>query len=131
MSGNICRCCEFCFPNAEAGFICADKFYGESVSDTLDVEKDCFSEGIEMFIESMKDDSVEYNNEPIKNIKIDGRKSIILQDLDGKSIQMKAKIAKTTLSEIPVIRLVMDDIYEVNAIFDKDLFPNGDFIRLK
>lgn len=36
-----------------------------------------------------------------------------------------SSLEKTNQTEIPVIRLVMDDIY------DKELFSNGYFIRLK
>jgi crossover junction endodeoxyribonuclease RuvC len=28
---NICRYCEFCFPDSELEFVCADKFYGKSI----------------------------------------------------------------------------------------------------
>jgi len=49
-----CKDCEFCFPHEEYGFVCADANYGENISNSLEEVKDCYSEGLDAFIERSK-----------------------------------------------------------------------------
>ena len=44
----MCKDCEFFFPREEFGFLCADAHYGENIADSLEVVKDCYSEGLSL-----------------------------------------------------------------------------------
>lgn len=131
MKKGVCRNCEFCFPNEKLGFICADKNYGQPINDSLDEVKDCYSEGFEAFCERLDEEAIHYDNKPLKDIKIDGRKLILLQDREGKTIEIKASKAKKELGDIPVTRVIDGDTCEVNVVFDNKIFCGEKYIILK
>ena len=84
----MCKDCEFFFPREEFGFLCADAHYGENIADSLEVVKDCYSEGFDAFIERSKKEDVSFlPGTKLSQIKIDGRKQIELRDQEGKGIR--------------------------------------------
>jgi len=80
VAGN-CKDCVFCFPNEEHGFVCADANYGENISGSLEEIKDCYSEGLDAFIErSPKEEIPLIPGTKLVQLKIDGRKQIGVTD---------------------------------------------------
>ena len=61
-------------------------------------------------------------------LKLDGRKKIELTDQEGKSIGIKASKAKEIFGEIEVRKILFDDIYLVDAVFNKELFKNSNCV---
>ena len=93
-----CKDCEFCFPHDEFGFVCADAYYGEDISDSLDKVKDCYSESFGSFMErSEQEEKLFVPGTKLSQIKLDGRKQIELIDQEGKVIRIKASNAKKML----------------------------------
>ncbi len=123
-----CRYCEFCFTMDNEVFTCKGV---QNISDSLDVIKDCFSEGLEAFSERLEEEAIIFNNKPLMEIKIDGRKLIYIKDNKCKMIRVKASIAKKIFGELPVKKLLGDDIYEINAVFKDEIFRGRKFINIK
>ena len=127
-----CKDCEFCFPHEEYGFVCADVHYGENVSDSLEEVKDCYSEGLDAFIERSKKEEVPFlPGTKLSQIKLDGRKQIELRDKEGKGIRIKASNAKKMMPDIEIERLMLDDTYLVRAVFDPKPFNGGKYLIVK
>jgi hypothetical protein len=130
--GSKCRYCEFCFPNEESGYVCAGDNYGENISETLDVEKSCYSEGLEAFIERSKQEEIIYvPNMKLAQIKINGRKQIQLTDKEGKTIRTKASKAKEIFKDVVVLRNRLGDEYLVDAVFNREMFKDGKYLIIK
>ena len=89
-----CKDCEFCFPHEEYGFVCADATTAKTYQSHWKEVKDCYSEGLEAFIERSKRKRYHLYRYKIVKIKIDGRKQIELRDQEGKGIRIKASNAK-------------------------------------
>ena len=116
-----CKDCEFCFPHEEYGFVCADAHYGENIADSLEVVKDCYSEGLDAFIERSKKEEIPFiPGTKLSQIKIDGRKQIELRDQEGKGIRIKASNAKKMMPDIEIERLMFDDTYLVSLNFQSN-----------
>jgi hypothetical protein len=128
---NKCRDCEFCFPHDEFGYVCAGDNYGENISDSLDIEKPCYSEGLKAFINRAKQEEVIYiANIKLSQIKIDGRKMIDLIDREGKMIIIKAAKAKKLFGDVVVLKRLFEDEYMVDLVFNNELFKNGKVIKI-
>ncbi|PHO07899.1 hypothetical protein BFT35_03965 [Thermoanaerobacterium thermosaccharolyticum] len=128
---NKCRDCEFCFQHDEFGYVCAGDNYGENISDSLDVEKPCYSEGLGAFINRAKQEEIIYiANTKLAQLKIDGRKMIELIDKDGKTIIIKASKAKKIFGDVEVLKRLFDDEYIVDAVFNSEMFKNGKVIKI-
>lgn len=128
---NKCRYCEFCFPHEEYGYVCAGESYGEDISKTLDLEKDCYSEGLEAFIKKTKGKEIVFISTTLAQLKIDGRKKVELTDKAGKTISVKASLAKELFGEIVVLRKRFEAEYEVDAVFNNEMFKSGNYLILK
>lgn len=131
MAKNTCRYCEFCFPDEKLEFVCADKFYGESVKDSLNEVKECYSEGLEAFINRTKRESVPMINTTISQLKLDGRKRIELTDSEGKTISIKSSKARELFTDVIVKKMIFEDTYEVEAIFNNEMFQGGKYLIIK
>lgn len=128
----ICRECEFCFPDNN-GFVCAshDGIYGEDITDTIEMKKDCYSEGLEAFIKrSQRETLVFIPGTKLSQLKIDGRKQIELMDKNGKIIRIKGAKAKELFGEIEIERIEID-MYMVRAVFDPSIFNGSNYIVVK
>lgn len=130
MAKDTCRYCEFCFPDDKERYICADAHYGEDVSDTLDVVKDCYSEGLEAFTERSEQEAVHVNT-PLSQIKIDGRKRIYLVDLEGKTLSVNTSRAKKLFPDVVVLKISLEDTYNVKAVFSNEVFKGGRYLVIK
>jgi len=124
MDKNTCRYCEFCFADKVEGYVCAGENYGENLNDSLDEHKECFSEGFESFCQRLDDEAIICDNKPLGDLKIDGRRMIILKDLNNRTIRMKGSIIKEHFSHITVSRIFDGDTYEINAVFSEDVFKD-------
>ena len=49
-----CRGCRYCMKNDKGDRVCADLYYGQVVTVTLDRKKDCYVEGWNDFLKRMK-----------------------------------------------------------------------------
>lgn len=67
-------------------------------------------------------------NTTLSNMKLDGRKSIVLTDQEGKSIRIRASKAKEMMPDIPVVKVILEDDFEVNVIFDPGIFNGSNHI---
>lgn len=129
---NKCRDCEFCFPHEEFGYVCAGDNYGENISATLDDNKQCYSEGLDAFINRVKQEEIIYiPNTRLGQLKIDGRKQIELTDIEGKTIKIKASKAKEIFGEVVLIKNRFDDEYLVDATFNNEMFKGGRYLIIK
>jgi hypothetical protein len=127
-----CKDCEFCFPNEDSGFVCADAHNGENISDFVDELKDCYSEGLDAFIKRSKNSEIPFiSGIKLSQIKIDGRKQIELRDQEGKTIRIKASHAKMIMPNIEVERLIIDDTYVIKAVFDPKPFNGGMYLIVR
>jgi hypothetical protein len=127
---NTCRYCEFCFPEDNECYICADANYGKDISETLDVVKTCYSEGLEAFIERSNQEAVIVNT-PLSQIKIDGRKRLDLVELEGKTLSVKTSKAKQLLGDVVVLKVMFEDTYDVKDVFSNELFKGGRYLVIK
>lgn len=127
-----CRDCKFCFANPDLGYICADVNYGESVTDTLNVEKECYTEGLDAFVERTQREEIVYlPNTKLSQVPLDGRRVIYLVDSEEKMIRLKASKAKELFGEIIVLRMLFEDEYLIDCIFNGELFKGNRYIELK
>lgn len=132
MAKDTCRYCEFCFPDDKDRYICNDAHYGEDVTETLDVVKNCYSEGVEAFIERSDKEAVHViGNTTLSQLKIDGRKRIYLVDLEGKTLSVKISKAKQLLGDVVVFKVMFEDTYDVKAVFSNELFKGGRYLVIK
>lgn len=132
MVKNTCRYCEFCFPEDKERYICADVNYGKDVSETLDLVKNCYSEGLEAFIERSDQEAVTViGNTTLSQIKIDGRKRIDLVDLEGKTLSVKTSKAKKIFPDVVVLKVMFEDTYDVKAVFSNELFKGGRYLVIQ
>lgn len=130
--GSKCLDCEFCFPHEDFGYVCSGDNYGEDISKTLEIEKDCYSEGLEAFIKSSKQEEIVFLPEvKIAQLKIDGRKNIELIDKEGKIIEIKFSTAKSIFGDIEILRKQFDDVYLVNAVFNEEPFNGSRFLIIR
>lgn len=126
-----CRDCEFCFPDKEKGYVCADAHYGDSVVETLDEDKNCYSESLEAFIERQKESEILYPpNTKLNDIKIDLRKTLYLNDKFNNTIEVNAKLAKELFGEIILLNS-QDENFELDTIFPKEIMNGRRFIIIK
>ncbi|HEY5524242.1 MAG TPA: hypothetical protein VIK26_02775 [Clostridium sp.] len=132
MAKNTCGYCEFCFPDDKNRYSCADINYGKDVSETLDVKKDCYSEGLEAFIERSDQETVTViGNITLSQLKIDGRKSIYLVDLEGKTLSVNTSKAKKLFADVVVLKISLEDTYDVKAVFSNEVFKGGGYLVIK
>ena len=131
MSGT-CIDCEFCFPHDEFGCVCAGDNYGEDISKSLDMEKPCYSEGIEAFVKrSQQEEVVFLPGIKLSQLKIDGRRAILIVDKEGKTIRIKFSTAKKIFGEVKVLKLQFEEDYLLDTVFNNDLFEGGNYIVVK
>ncbi|GCD12766.1 hypothetical protein [Clostridium tagluense] len=130
MSKNTCRYCKFCLPEDKERYICADVNYGKDVSETLDVVKAYYSEGLEAFTERTEQEAVHVNT-PLSQLKLDGRKRIYLVDLEGKTLSVNTSRAKKLFSDVVVLKISLGDTYDVKAVFSNELFKDGMYLVIK
>jgi len=131
MSGK-CLDCEFCFPHDEFGFVCADVHYGKNISTSIEEMKDCYSEGLDAFIERTKQNEIPFiPGIRLSQLKIDGRKQIELTDQEGKTIRIKASNAKKMMPDIEVERIQFEDTYVVKGTFSNEPFGDGRYLIIK
>ena len=127
-----CKDCEFCFPHDEFGFVCADAYYGEDISDSLDEVKDCYSESFAAFMERCRQEEIPFfPGTKLSQIKLDGRKKIELIDQEGTVISIKASNAKKMMPDIEVERIIFQDTYQVKTIFDSKPFNGRQYLIIK
>ena len=127
-----CKKCEFCFPHEEYGFVCAGANYGANISGSLKEIKECYSEGLDAFIERSKKEEIPFiPGTKLGQIKIDGRKQIEVTDQEGKIIRIKASNAKMMLRDIEIERIQFGDTFVVRAIFDRELFGENKYLIIK
>lgn len=132
MAKNICSYCEFCFTDDKGHYICAGDDYGKDISETLDVEKDCYSEGLEAFIERSDREAITViANTTLSQLKIDGRKRIEIVDLEGKTLSVKTSKAKELFGDVVVLKVRFEDTYDVKAVFSNELFQGGKYLVIK
>lgn len=131
MEYNKCRYCEFCIPDSDNGFVCADKFYGESVKDSLEEIKECYSEGLEAFIARSEKEVVPMINTTLKQMKLDGRKNIVIKDQEGKSIRLKVSKAKELMPDIKIIKMLFEGEYEADVVFNSEPFNGGNYLVIQ
>jgi hypothetical protein len=130
MKGKCCEC-EFCFPD-KSGFVCADAYYGENITDSLDQEKDCYSEGFESFVNQCKKEEIAFiPGYKLSQLKFDGRKSIYLIDEEDKQIQIKFSKAKLMFGEMEIVRQVFDDAFKIKGYFKRELFNGSKILIIK
>lgn len=131
MSGK-CKDCEFCFPHEKFGFVCADANYGEDISKSLGEIKECYSEGLDAFIERSKKEEVLFiPGITLSQLKLDGRKCIQITDQEGKTISIKASKAKKLFPEIELERALFEEAFVVRAIFNEEPFDGGKYLVVK
>jgi len=127
-----CIDCEFCFPHEDYGFVCASANYGKNISDSLEEIKDCYSEGLDAFIERSEREEISFDaNTRLDQLKIDGRKQIELIDQEGKTIQIKTSKAKKFFGDVSIQCLKFENCYVVNAVFDKEIFNGGSYLVIR
>ncbi|MCB2305605.1 hypothetical protein LGL08_00050 [Clostridium estertheticum] len=132
MVKTTCRYCEFCFSEDKDCYICADVNYGKDVSKTLDVVKDCYSEGLEAFIKKSDQKAVHViGNTTLSQLKIDGRKRIYLVDLESKTLSVNTSKAKKLFADLVVLKISLEDTYDVKGVFSNELFKGGRFLEIK
>lgn len=130
----LCRDCEWCMPDINKGYICAENNV-DVITETLQEFKECYSEGLEAF--SKRQDKLDAANtklvagQRIKDIKLDGRKSIYLKDAEGKMIKLKTTLAKKAFGELQIIRVSCEDTFYVDIIFNPEKFQGGNMIILR
>lgn len=118
-----CKDCEFCFPHEEYEFVCADAHYGQNISSSLEEIKECYSEGLNAFIERNKKEEIVFiAGITLKQLRVDGRKKIDLTDHEGKVLRIKASYAKKLMPDLEIERRILDGVFLVNAVFDNGLF---------
>ncbi|MBU3214788.1 hypothetical protein LL033_08190 [Clostridium estertheticum] len=130
MPKNTCRYCEFCFPDDKERYICADFNYGKDVSETLNVVKACYSEGVEAFIERSDQEAVTVNTTLVQ-LKIDGRKRIYLVDLEGKTLNVNTAKAKKLFPDLVILKINLEDTYNVKGVFSNEVFKGGRYLVVK
>lgn len=127
-----CKDCEFCFPHEKYEFVCADAHYGENIADSLEVVKDCFSEGLNAFVERSKKEEILFvPGTKLSQIKIDRRKQIKLRDQEDKVIRIKASSAKKIMPDIEIEGVIFGDTYRVRTVFDSKPFNGGKYLVVK
>lgn len=127
-----CKECEFCFPGVETEFVCADAHYGEDISNSLEEDKDCYTEGLDAFIENCRKKE-EYYVFPkfVKDLDVDGRKRIEFVDLDENVLSIKFSKAKKSIGEVKVIKKKFEDCFLLEVKFSEELFKHGKYVVIK
>ena len=126
-----CKDCEFCFENKD-GYICADAYYGQNISDTIDSEKECYSESFDSFYKRLKSEEIIYQkNTQLKSLKIHKSKRINIYDLNKKIISLKFKYAIEMFKDVDVIRNLGFDDYQVKCFFDEELMKGSNYLVIK
>lgn len=110
MSGK-CKGCEFCFGDENDNYICADKFYGLDVTNSIDSVKDCYSQGFDDFIKQQeRKKTIFVNGETISDIKIDGRRTYLIIDINNKILTIKGSLLKKIFRNQVVVSILDEEI---------------------
>jgi len=126
-----CKDCEFCFKNKDS-YICADAFYGQNITESIESEKECYSESFDSFYKRIKSDEIIYpKNTRLKSFKIHKSKRIYIYDLNKKIISLKFKYAIEMFKDVDVIRNLGFDDYQVKCFFDEELMKGSNYLVIK
>lgn len=124
-----CEDCKFCFSGEIYGYVCGGTHYDDDITDSISLIKECYSEGLDAFIENLKADVFSFEpGTKLGQLKIDGRHNIEVVDQVGKGIRIKASNAKLLMGDLIVVRRELDKTYVVNTIFDPAPFRGQSYL---
>jgi len=126
-----CIECEFCFLNKE-GYICADAFYGQNITETIKEDKECYSESFNVFSERSKSEEEDYpRGTKLESLKIHKSKRIYLQDLNKNVVSIKFKQSIGLFKDVDVVKNLNFNHYQIKYFFEDEMMKGSKFIIIK